>query len=147
MTNELELTPEICDNILKMMQSSDKDNLTLVVETIKHIDVIENLPYLLIMLKESNAEIRNTVFLNTIQDKLKAICKRIDFDNPITYNIIYNEIKAHNVSSEALNYFLKKFSVSIKRNMIEWGFSFLADFNLKLTPIKNESSRFTSEDQ
>jgi hypothetical protein len=148
MTNQLELTSEICDNMLKMMQSSDKDNLTVAAETIRHIDVTENLPYLLILFKESSAEIRTAVFTETMmEDKLKLICKHIDFDAPVTYNAIYNEIKHHNVLQEALEYFLNKFSISIKRNMMEWGFSFLSDFNLKLIPIKNESSRFTSKDQ
>jgi len=148
MTNQLELTSEICDNMLKMMQSSDKDNLTVAAETIRHIDVTENLPYLLILFKESSAEIRAAVFTETMmEDKLRLICKHTDFDAPITYNAIYNEIVYHNVSDEAMEYFLDKFSVSIKRNMMEWGFSFLTNFNLKLIPIKNESSRFTSKDQ
>lgn len=147
MTNELELTPEYCDNILRMIQSSDKDNLTVAAEIIRNIDVISNLPYLLIMFKESTSEVRGLVFMETIEDKLRSLCKHIDFDVAVSYNAIYNEIKNHKVSEEALNYFLDKFAVSIKRNMMEWGFSFLSDFNLKLIPIKNESSRFTSKDQ
>ena len=61
MTNELELTPEYCDNILRMMQSSDKDNLTVAAEIIRNVDVISNLPYLLIMFKESTSEVRGLV--------------------------------------------------------------------------------------
>ncbi len=144
MTNELKLTPEICDNILKMMQSSDRDNLTIATETIRHIDVVQNLPYLLIMYKEANTECRQTVFMETIVNQLTLICRHIDFNSNVTYTSLYNEIVYHNVSGEAIDYFLDKFSVSIKRNMMEWGFSFLSDFNLKLIPIKNESSRFTS---
>jgi hypothetical protein len=147
MTNELKLTPEICDNILKMMQSSDKDNLTVAAETIRHIDVVKNLPYLLIMYKEANTECRQTAFMETVLNQLVLICKHVDFETVVTYNALYNEIVYHNVSDEAMEYFLDKFSVSIKRNMMEWGFSFLSDFNLKLIPIKNESSRFTSKDQ
>ncbi|NDC95413.1 hypothetical protein EB077_08925 [bacterium] len=60
--NKLELTPEVCDNILQMLKSNDKTNLTVVQETIRHINVTENLPYLLIMFKESTVENRKTVF-------------------------------------------------------------------------------------
>ena len=144
MTNQLTLTPEVCDNILKMIQSSDKDNLTIAVETIRHIDVHENLPYLLIMYKESSSEMRTAVFMETIFEKVKNNCHTIDFNNPITYNMIYQELKAHTVSKDALEYFLEKFAGSIKGHMQNWGFSFLSDFNLKLIPIKNDTSRFTS---
>jgi hypothetical protein len=147
MTNELKLTPEICDNILKMMQSSDKDNLTVAAETIRHINVAENLPYLLIMYKEANSECRQTAFMDTVLKQLILICKHVDFESVVSYNELYNEIVYHNVPTEAMEYFLDKFSVTIKSNMMQWGFSFLSDFNLKLIPIKNESSGFTSSDQ
>ncbi len=84
------------------------------------------------------------MFMETIVNQLALICRHIEFGSMVTYNSLYNEIVYHNVSDEAMEYFLDKFSVSIKRNMMEWGFSFLSDFNLKLIPIKNESSRFTS---
>lgn len=146
MTNQLTLTPEVCDNILKMIQSSDKDNLTVAVETLRYIDVHENLPYLLIMYKESSKELRSALFMETIFDKMKNNCHHIPFDDSsiVTYNMIYTELKAHTVPKEALEYFLEKFAASIKKNMVEWGFSFLNDFNLKLISIKNESSGFTS---
>ena len=148
MTNQLELTPDVCDNMLQMMRSSDKDNLTIAAETIRHIDVVENLPYLLVMYKESTTEVRSTVFMETIQDKLKAVCKHVNFDDPITYNAIFSEIIYHNVSTTAMEYFLDKFAVNIKRQMREWGFSFLSQFNIKLIPITNatKASGISSKD-
>lgn len=135
MTNQLELTPDICNNMLDMMRSSDKDNLTIAAETIRHIDVVKNLPYLLIMYKESTAEVRSTVFMETIEGKLKLICRHVNFDEPVTYTTIFNEIVYHNVSGQALDYFLDMFSVTLKVKMIDWGFSFLKNYNVKLTPI------------
>ncbi len=93
------------------------------------------------MYKEANTECRQTVFMETIVNQLTLICRHIDFNSNVTYTSLYNEIVYHNVSGEAIDYFLDKFSVSIKRNMMEWGFSFLSDFNLKLIPIKNERSK------
>ena len=149
MTNQLKLTPDVCDNILQMMRSSDKDNLTIAAETIRHIDVVENLPYLLVMYKESTTEVRSTVFMETIQDKLKAVCKHVNFDDPITYNAIFSEIIYHNVSTTAMEYFLNKFAVNIKRQMMEWGFSFLSQFDIKLIPITNatRASGISSKNQ
>lgn len=135
MTNELELTPDICNNLLYMMRSSDKDNLTIAAETIRHIDVVKNLPYLLIMYKESTAEVRSTVFMETIESKLKLVCRHVDFDAPVTYTTIFNELIYHNVSDVAFNYFLDIFSVTLKQKMIDWGFSFLKHYNVILTPI------------
>lgn len=135
MTNELELTPDICNNLLYMMRSSDKDNLTIAAETIRHIDVVKNLPYLLIMYKESTAEVRSTVFMETIESKLKLICRHVDFDAPVTYTTIFNELIYHNVSDVAFNYFLDIFSVTLKQKMVDWGFSFLKHYNVILTPI------------
>lgn len=135
MTNELELTPDICNNLLYMMRSSDKDNLTIAAETIRHIDVVKNLPYLLIMYKESTAEVRSTVFMETIESKLKLVCRHVDFDAPVTYTTIFNELIYHNVSDVAFNYFLDIFSVTLKQKMVDWGFSFLKHYNVILTPI------------
>lgn len=154
MTNQLELTPEYCNNLLKMMQSSDKDNLTVAAEMIKYIDVASNLPYLLILYKESTVEVRNTVFMEEVYRKLKSICRHVDFDVPVTYTAIFNEIIYHNVSNEALDYFLDIFSVTLKQKMMEWGFSFLKDYNIKLfkdysvklISNNNESSGFSSKD-
>lgn len=139
MTNQLELTPEVCDNLLMIMQSSDKDNLTVASEMLRYIDVEANLPYLLILYKEAGHEIRNTVFIESVGDKIRQFCKVINMDTPVTYTVLYNEIKMHKVSPEAMNYFLDKFSKTIRHTMMEWGFSFLSDFNLKLIPIKNDS--------
>lgn len=135
MTNELELTPDICNNLLYMMRSSDKDNLTIAAETIRHIDVVKNLPYLLIMYKESTAEVRSTVFMETIESKLKLVCRHVNFDSPVTYTTIFNELIYHNVSDVAFNYFLDIFSVTLKQKMVDWGFSFLKHYNVILTPI------------
>jgi hypothetical protein len=60
--NNLILNAETCDNILQMLKSNDKSNLTVVEETIRNIDVGANLPYLLIMFKESSVENRKSVF-------------------------------------------------------------------------------------
>ncbi len=140
MTNELELTPEVCDSLLMIMHSSDKDNLILAAEMIRYIDVEANLPYLLILYKESTTEIRATVFMETIAEKLKSCCKTIGSDSStMSYNEIYQELKAHKVSPTAMDYFLDKFSKTISDSMVNWGFSFLSDFKLKLIPIKNES--------
>jgi hypothetical protein len=149
MINQLELTPDVCDNMLQMMRSSDKDNLTIAAETIRHIDVVENLPYLLVMYKESTTEVRSTVFMETIENKLKLTCRHVNFDEPVTYNSIFNEIMYHNVSTTAMEYFLNKFSVNIKRQMMEWGFSFLSQFDIKLIPITNatRASGISSKNQ
>lgn len=137
-SNDLELTPEVCNNILQMIKSNDQSNLVVVEETIKNIDVAKNLPYLLIMFKESNIEVRKTVFMNTIKDKLNQCCKTVKIeDNPraLTYNALYTEIKSHkDVSPESMNYFLDRFSDSLSDVMISWGFTFMEDFKLKLTP-------------
>ena len=138
--NKLELTPEVCDNILQMLKSNDKTNLTVVQETIRHINVTENLPYLLIMFKESTVENRKTVFLNIIKEQLNASCISITLsDNPkdLTYNKLYQEVKSHqNIKPEAMNYFIDKFAASLGSVMISWGFSFMEDFDLKLIPKK-----------
>lgn len=139
MTNQLELTPEVCDNLLMIMSSSDKDNLTVAAEMIRYIDVEANLPYLLVLYKESTSEIRATVFMETIAEKLQSCCEVVNSESPISYNAIYQELKAHKVSSIAMEYFLDKFSKTISDSMVNWGFSFLSDFTIKLIPIKNES--------
>ena len=139
-SNQLELTPEVCDNILQMLKSNDKTNLTVVEETIRNIDVAANLPYLLIMFKESSVENRKTVFLNIIKEKLNSHCITITLsDNPkdLTYNKLYQEVKAHgSIKPEAINYFLEKFAGSLANVMVSWGFSFMEDFDLKLIPKK-----------
>ncbi len=137
-SNQLELTPEVCDNILQMLKSNDKTNLTVVEETVRHINVTENLPYLLIMFKESSIENRKTVFLNIIKEQLNANCISITLsDNPkdLTYNKLYQEVRAHsNIKPEAMVYFLEKFANSLTNVMISWGFAFMKDFQLKLIP-------------
>lgn len=139
-SNQLELNAEVCDNILQMLKSNDKTNLTVVEETIRNINVTENLPYLLIMFKESSVENRKTVFLKIIKEKLNASCIHITLsDNPkdLTYNKLYQEIKAHqNIKPDAMKYFLEKFGSSLGHVMISWGFTFMEDFNLKLIPKK-----------
>lgn len=139
MTNQLELTPDICDNLLMIMQSNDKDNLIVAAEMIRYIDVESNLPYLLILYKESSSEIRTSVFMETIAEKLQTQCKIIKKDTVVSYNSLYQELKAHKVSPIAMEYFLEKFSKTISDSMVNWGFSFLSDFKIKLIPIKNES--------
>lgn len=139
-SNNLELTSEVCDNILQMLKSNDKTNLTVVEETIRNIDVAANLPYLLIMFKESSVENRKTVFLNIIREKLNEHCIDLTLsDNPkdLTYNRLYTEVKAHeNIKPEAMQYFLERFASSLGSVMVSWGFTFMEDFDLKLIPKK-----------
>ena len=141
MEETLKLTPETCDNILKIMTSNDQSNLVIATETIRNINVVENLPYLLIMYKQSSVTNRQTVFLDTIKDKIQGTCKTLTFTDKVkdlTYNKLYYELKAHkDIDPEAMDYFLDKFSDSLSEVMISWGFSFMEDFKLKLTPRKN----------
>jgi hypothetical protein len=138
--NNLILNAETCDNILQMLKSNDKSNLTVVEETIRNIDVGANLPYLLIMFKESSVENRKTVFLNIIKEQLNAKCIHLKLsDNPkdLTYNRLYTEVKAHeNIKPEAMEYFLERFASSLGSVMVSWGFAFMEDFDLKLIPKK-----------
>jgi hypothetical protein len=121
-----------------MLKSNDKTNLTVVEETIRNINVLENLPYLLIMFKESSIENRKTVFLEIIKDKLNMYCNTIKIgDNPkeLTYNKLYYEIKTHkSINDEAMAYFLERLSSSLESTLTIWGFSFMEDINLKLIP-------------
>jgi hypothetical protein len=137
-SNSLKLTPEVCDNILQMMKSNDKSNLIVAEETIRNINVAENLPYLLIMYKESSQDIRKTVFIDTIKNKLNDHCKALKFQDStkgVTYNNLYQEIKNNSgINPEAMDYFLNKFSESLSDVMISWGFTFMEDFKLKLIP-------------
>lgn len=142
MTNELVLNSETCDNIIKMLNSSDKENWTVVEQLLAHIDIETNLPYILLLYKESRSEVRKAIFSTNIISNIRLVCKSFseNANQQITYQDIYTEIKSKNVSEESLNFFLEKFSTSLKFAMTNWGYSFMEDFELKLIP-KNEQSR------
>jgi len=133
-TNELELNRDTCKEIIKMVSSTDVSNFTVAEEIIRNINVEKNLPYLLMMYKEATPAVRTSLFLNTIKDNINSCCKTmvIADTSSITYNMIYEEIKAHNVDEEAMDYFLERFAESIALNLEKWGFSFLKDYKIKL---------------
>ena len=135
MTNELDLTDEICDNLLSMISSVDKSNSVVVEETIKNIDVERNLPYLLILYKECTVEARNAVFIDPIVEKINQVTNG-EFDNNVTYSTMYGIIKQHSVSKSAMDYFTKKFAESLSKTLVHWGYSFIEDFDLILKQKK-----------
>jgi hypothetical protein len=129
------LNPETCMNLLSILQSKDTSNLDVAEETIRYIDVEANLPYLLIMFKESNVEVRGTVFIKTIKDKLNKVCKVInieDANHSITYDEMFSEIIKHKVDDTAMTFFLERFVERVKVAMVTWGFTFLEHCNLKV---------------
>ena len=129
------LNSETCLNLINILKSNDTSNLDVAEETIRHIDVENNLPYLLIMFKESNIQVRDTVFIKTIKEKLNSICKIITFDEAnqsITYDQMFEEIQKHKVDAEAMQFFLDRFSIAISAVMQTWGFSFLSMCDLKI---------------
>jgi hypothetical protein len=104
-------------------------------ETIRYIDVEANLPYLLIMFKESNIQIRDTVFIKTIKEKLNGSCKMINFEEAnqiLTYDQMFEELQKHRVDPEALQFFLDRFAEQITVVMQTWGFTFLKNCKMKL---------------
>jgi len=135
-SNDLKLNRDTCKEIIKMVSSTDVSNFTVAEEIIRNIDVEKNLPYLLMMYKEATPSVRTSLFLNTIKDKLNNCCKTMEISesSSITYNMIYEELKAHNVDEEPMEYFLERFAESIALNLEKWGFSFLRDYKIKLIP-------------
>lgn len=122
------LNPETCRNLMNILRSTDTTNLDVAEETIRYIDVEANLPYLLLMFKVSNVQIRDTVFMNTIKDKLNKVCKKITFENAnqsVTYDQMYEELIKHKVDPVAMRFFLDIFGEEVVKVMQTWGFSFL----------------------
>ena len=138
MTNGLVLNSETCDNIIKMMNSPDKENWTVVQELLNHIEIEPNLPYILILYKEAKGEIRKILFSDEMATRLINTCTTFSFFNKqqITYQQIYDEIKTKKVSEESLEYFLNIFALSLGKSLINWGYSFMEDFDIKLIPKK-----------
>jgi hypothetical protein len=133
------LNPETGMNLLSILQSNDTSNLDVAEETIRYIDVEANLPYLLIMFKESSVEVRDTVFIKTIKDQLNKACKVINIEDAnysITYDQMFAEVIKHNVDAEAMQFFLDRFGERVKVAMITWGFSFLDHCDMKLSMKK-----------
>ena len=129
------LNPETCLNLISILKSNDSSNLDVAEETIRYIDVEKNLPYLLIMFKESTVQIRDTVFIKTIKEKLNHCCKLITIDQAdqsLTYDQMFEEILQHNVDSEAMQFFLDRFAERISVTMTTWGFTFLRNCKMKI---------------
>jgi len=137
MTNTFLFDNESCENIFNMLNSSDLSNETVVEEILNHIDVEKNLIYLLIIYKECTYEQRKRIFDYSV---IKQITRFIDFKAPdenISNDAIYKAIRHNkNVSPESLDFFIERLSKSLRKNLIQWGFSFLEDFEIKL--IKKE---------
>lgn len=138
MTNDLVLNTETCNNLLNMIYSPDKENWTVVEQLLNHIDIESNLPYILMLYKESTAELRKEIFTDNVIKRLEAVCNFCTFQNrtQITYQAIYDEIKSKQVSKESMEFFIDKFSISLRNAMMNWGYSFLSDFEMKLKLIK-----------
>lgn len=135
-TEKFVLNNETCLNLISILKSNDVSNLDVAEETIRYIDVEQNLPYLLIMFKESGITVRETVFIKTIKDQLNSICKVIKFDNAnqsITYDEMFQEIMKHKPSPESIQFFLDRYAFMMKDVLKGWGFSFLDFCDMKLT--------------
>lgn len=135
-TEKFVLNNETCLNLISILKSNDVSNLDVAEETIRYIDVEQNLPYLLIMFKESGITVRETVFIKTINDQLNSVCKVIKFDNAnqsITYDEMFQEIMKHKPSPESIQFFLDRYAFMMKDVLKGWGFSFLDFCDMKLT--------------
>ena len=127
------LTPTDYHSMVNLLNSTDKENTTVVLSILENLDFTANLPYILLLLKRMNRQEREKI------DEYSNLWKNlnnigIQTSNPIRMALIFQKIK-HHVDREAVEFVMNEgFINDVLKHLQDWGFDFIdeVDITLKL---------------
>lgn len=127
MENNEKLDWQYFDNVLKMLESSDKDNTEVVLTIIENIDIEKNLPFILLLFKESSRQQKYAIFKSKIP-KLKTYIP--DVNHVFTYYEIFKQL-SDDQNTEAVDYFMSRMANHIEYQLDDWGLHFREKYKIK----------------
>ena len=119
-------------NLLAMAKSVDKENHVVVKNLIDSSDIQANLPYILMLCKESN---RKDLDLDAVTvNKLKELTG-LSYGSVFTWNQMYDVLhKNVNVDPIAMGFFINRFAEELGKQLEVAGFTFMEKYQLTLIP-------------
>lgn len=124
------------ENFWALLMSPDKENTVVALTILNNANFRESLPYILLLFKYQTDAEREVWIVNApdLFKKLEGI--GIKISDKISHAKIIELTKEY-CDEEAIQFVLDKFTVLIQKYLIEWGFNFLEDAEIKIK-MKNE---------
>lgn len=120
------------ENFWEMLNSPDKENAVVALAILDQADFRESLPYILLLFKNKDSNARESWLKEApnLGSKLAGIS--INKDTNLSYKNIVDFVKDR-CTPEGLQFTIDKFSIVLKKYLVEWGLDFCTDLDLKLT--------------
>lgn len=139
MTEKLKLEIGTFDNILGMLNSPDKENLTVAMECIENVDFKENLTYIVMLKKISN--VTSDIWKTHAPETYKNL-ERVGAtpEKPSTYKDILQIITKYKVPDADIQFYCDKFGSHLKSEIKKMGYDLVDEvvITLQLKSKTNE---------
>lgn len=134
MTSNLKITEAEYINMLNMVNSSDKSNLSVVQSILENMDIDTNIVYILMLYKEINNDQRSALFTDQISAEVNkhTVIKDGNFKNVDWATIIeIAQTKKDDPLQEG--FAISRFSNEIETQLKDAGFTFMDKYKISLT--------------
>lgn len=119
-----------------LLNSADKENAVVALTILNNANFRESLPYILLLFKSQDEASRATWLNNAPDLKKKLEGVGINSNSNLSYKAIVDLVK-DKCPMEGVQFTIDKFSLVLKKYLVEWGFDFVKDMDLKLTLKKD----------
>jgi len=119
------------ENFWALLNSADKENSVVALTILNNANFRESLPYILLLFKSQDEASRATWLNNALDLKKKLEGIDINSNSNLSYKAIIDLVK-DKCPIEAVQFTIDKFSLVLKKYLVEWGFDFVKDLDLVL---------------
>lgn len=133
----MEHTLEKFDSVVKMLQSTDEENIVLALTLIEQLEFKENLVF--ILLAKKNAHCNNPMWEKNAPvtfRNLKAVTPNVS--KVLTFKKILQILVAQKVDAEQMQFYLDVFAKYLKEQITAQGMDFVEDIEMKIKIKQHE---------
>ena len=137
-TQELVLDSESFDNVLAMFDSSDLENMEIVIEALNNVSVKENFAFILFLMKESkrDPDIWPSRMTSLVTEVVAV--SGLNIPDGLTFKSILKQFKKTNNTVKDINFFMKRFARHMRNVMLESGYEVVNDIEIIVKLKSNE---------
>jgi|APGre2960657423_1045063.scaffolds.fasta_scaffold09686_2 hypothetical protein len=146
---KIKITIKEFDSILNMLDSDDKENKVVGLNTLNNLDFKSNLTMLFLLKKKAN--VSNELWTNNATKTYKKINNLIKIssgsaDQSLTYKLLLKILIDNKQSESDIQFFLDNFAKHLFESIKNLGFDFIEDTEITIKLKQNDKqSRILSE--
>jgi hypothetical protein len=124
--------------LIKLLESPDPENHIVAFSILEECNYLLSYPWLIVLFKESDTLFSCIKELPKLNNFLEQY---IDTDQKLSINNAYKLLRTAANSEDAIKYMIEeKFADTMSNQLFRWGFEFIIDYKLTITPI-NDNTR------